>query len=330
MIPDIHAQISTRFWNCRKPLILSHIRPDGDAIGSLVALGQAFKSADKEPQMVLEDGLPAKYRFIEGSQGVTSKIKEEYDLVISLDCSDKNRLGKLGVDLAVDVNIDHHVTNERFATVNLVLPEAPATAAILAEHLPAWGFTVDRVVASALLMGILTDTIGFRTSNVKPETLRQAANLMEKGANLSEVFLHALVSQSFPASLLWGKALSRLTKENGLVWTVITLADRQEAGYSGRDDADLTNVLSAIEGSDMALLFNEQNGGKVKVSWRSNPPYDVSRVAQHFGGGGHPPASGAELEGSLEEVVDKILKFTKDYMKDLHSKGETRNGQSEK
>lgn len=326
MHPEIQAVIIQRLRECQKPLILSHIRPDGDAIGSLIGLGLALKKAGKFPQLVLEDGLPSKYRFLAGSELVSSKIKADHDLVITLDCSDLERLGDLGKKLAVDINIDHHITNENFAVINLVVPEVPATAEILAEQLVNWGYELDEASASALLLGILTDTIGFRTSNVRPQTLRQAASLMDVGANLPEIYMHALVSQSFPASLLWGKALSRLVRENGLVWTVITLKDRKEAGYTGRDDADLTNVLSAIEDSDVAILFNEQNGGKVKVSWRSNPPYDVSRIAQHFGGGGHPPASGAEMEGSLEEVETAILKFTKQFMKDMHSKGETANG----
>jgi phosphoesterase RecJ-like protein len=322
MNPEIRSTIASLLNSCQKPLILSHIRPDGDAIGSIIGLGLALKNSGKTPQMVLEDGLPSKYRFIQGSEMVTSKIKSEYDLAITLDCSDQNRLGELGQGLKVDINIDHHVTNEKFAKYNLIEPDFPATAEILCENLPAWGFEIDIDIANALLMGILTDTIGFRTSNVTPETLRRSAQLMEIGADLAEIYLHSLVTQSFPASLLWGKALSRLVKENGLVWTMITLDDRKEAKYSGRDDADLTNILSSIEGSDMAILFNEQNDGKVKISWRSNPPYNVSWVAQQFGGGGHPPASGAEVKGSLEEVVNKILEFTKQYMKDFHSKGE--------
>jgi len=271
MNPEIQAEIIKRLQECRKPLILSHIRPDGDAIGSLLGLGLALNKAGKLPQLVLEDGLPSKYRFLAGSGLVSSKIKDDYDLVITLDCSDQQRIGDLGKDLSIDINIDHHITNERFATVNLVMPDVPATAEILAEHLEDWGYELDVESASALLMGILTDTIGFRTSNVRSQTLRQAARLMDNGADLPEIYMQALVSQSFPASLLWGKALSRLVRENGLVWTVITLKDREEAGYSGRDDADLTNVLSSIEGCDVAILFNEQNGGKVKVSWRSNP-----------------------------------------------------------
>src|SRR4030042_1534078 len=114
--------------------------------------------------------------------------------------------------------------------------------------------------------------------------------------------------------LIWGFALSRLVRENGLVWTVITLDDRKKAKYIGRDDADLTNILSAIEGSDVSLVFNEQNSGKVKVRWRANAPYDVSKIAQQFGGGGHPQASGAEFEGALEEVENKVISKTKQYM----------------
>lgn len=328
-MPDsIQGEIGKLLCACKKPLLLSHIRPDGDAIGSIIGMGLVLKKAGKQPLLVLEDGLPSKYRFIAGSELVANQIKGDYDLVIALDCSDKGRIGEIGKELPVNINIDHHITNEKFAQVNLVLPEAPATAEILAAHLPEWGFELDAPSASALLMGIVTDTIGFRTSTVKPSTLRRAAELMERGANLSEIYLHALVTQSFPTSLLWGRALSHLVKENGLVWTAITLDDRKEVGYSGRDDADITNLLSAIEGADIAILFNEQNGGRVKVSWRSNPPYDVSWIAQQFGGGGHPLASGADIEGMLEDVKKRVLDVTRQYMKNMHLniKGDKANG----
>ena len=315
-------QIQEKLRNSKSPLILSHMRPDGDAIGSIVGLGLVLKNAGKTPCLVLEDGLPAKYRFLKGSELVVKKPAESNDLTLVLDCSDLRRLGDSFSGLTVDINIDHHITNENFGGVNFVLPEYPATCAILAEYLPVWCYPLDQDASSALLMGILTDTIGFRTANVTPETIRQSAQLMESGASLSDIYNQALVSQSFPASLIWGFALSRLVRENGLVWTAITLDDRKKAKYIGRDDADLTNILSAIEGSDVSLVFNEQNSGKVKVSWRSNAPYDVSKIAQQFGGGGHPQASGAEFEGTLEEVENKVISKTKQYMQDLSSKGD--------
>lgn len=322
----VQKQIQEKLLNSKSPLILSHMRPDGDAIGSIVGLGLLLKNAGKTPCLVLEDGLPAKYRFLKGSELVVKKPTDTYDLTVVLDCSDLRRLGDSFSELTVDINIDHHITNENFGTINFVHPEYPATCAIMSKFLPDWGFPLDLDSSSAFLMGIVTDTIGFRTSNVTPETLRQTALLMESGAALSDIYNQALVSQSFPASLIWGFALSRLVRENGLVWTVITLDDRKKAKYIGRDDADLTNILSAIEGSDVSLVFNEQNSGKVKVSWRSNAPYDVSKIAQHFGGGGHPQASGAEFEGTLEEVENKVISKTKQYMEDLSSKGDQENG----
>jgi phosphoesterase RecJ-like protein len=325
-LDKVLQQIKKSLHKSERPLILSHIRPDGDAIGSLISMGLVLKKAGKFPCLYLEDGLPAKYRFLKGSELIAKKPADTNDLIISVDCSDIRRLGESFSSFPVSINIDHHITNELFGETNLVLPEYPATSAILAEYLPLWGFPLDADASSALLMGILTDTIGFRTSNVTPTILRQAAQLMDKGADLSGIYSRTLTAQSFPASLLWGMALSRLVRENGLVWTVITLEDRKKAGYAGRDDADLTNILSSIEGSDVSVLFNEENGGKVKVSWRSNEPFDVTKIAKQFGGGGHPPASGAEIEGILEEVEKIVLSKTKQYMQDLYSKGVQKNG----
>ena len=314
---SVVEEIRKRIAQSRRPLIASHVRPDGDAIGSVIALGLVLKEAGKSPVMVLEDGVPAKYKFLKGSEGVINRPDEPFDLAIAVDSADRDRLGEHFQDISIDINIDHHITNDRFAGINLVRPEKAATAAILAETLPEMGFEIQKDAASALMMGIITDTIGFRTSNTGPNELRIAAELMEKGAKLSDIYYHTLVSQSFASLQLWGNALARLEREDGLVWTTITLEDRQRAGYSGRDDADLTNILSAVEGGEISVLFNEQNDGKVKISWRSSSEADISKIAQQFGGGGHPPAAGAELEGELEEVQEIILDRTRQYLKSL-------------
>lgn len=303
-----------------QPLILAHIRPDGDAIASVLGLGLALQNAGKKVQMVLVDAVPAKFKFMPGSELIQTQAEAGYDLAIAVDCSDQQRIGETFADLKFDINIDHHITNDQFARQNLVLPEQPATAAVLAQFLPEWGFPITPEIASVLLTGILTDTIGFRTSNVSAGTMRLAANLIENGANLTDLYEKALVSQSYSASQLWGFALSRLEKKGRLAWTSITLEDRKKAGYAGRDDADLTNVLSAIEEIDVSILFNEQNNRKIKVSWRSNPNIDVSKIAQRFGGGGHPPAAGAEINGNLEEVQNMVIEFTDSVLK--KSKGE--------
>ena len=315
-------EIRSLLHSCSQPLILAHIRPDGDAIASVLGMGLAMQAAGKKIQMVLADGISAKFKFLKGSDLIRTHIEPGYDLVIALDCSDQKRMGDDFAELKVDINIDHHITNDHFARYNLVLPEQPATAAVLTQFLPEWGFPITSEMADVLLTGILTDTIGFRTSNVSAGTLRLAANLMENGANLTDLYEKALVSQTFSASQLWGFALSRLEKKGRLAWTSITLEDRKNAGYTGRDDADLTNILSAIENIDVSVLFNEQKDCKIKVSWRSNATVNVSVIAQSFGGGGHPPASGAEINGSLQEVQRMVLEVTDSFLQQNKSKGE--------
>jgi bifunctional oligoribonuclease and PAP phosphatase NrnA len=311
---QIHTKIQCLLTRSDTPLILSHIRPDGDAIGSIIGLSLALQKAGKKPRMVLTDGLPRKFRFLTGAEQISRKIKGNYDLVVTLDCADKKRVGSPTELPDVHINIDHHITNELYAETNLVIPEQPATTAILAEYLPLWGFTIDKDVANALLMGMITDSIGFSTSNVTPRFLHLAADLMEKGADLPSLYHQALTAQSLPASIIWGNALSRIKSEGNLAWTTITLKDRTNAAYQGRDDADLTNHLSLLEKIDIAVLFNEQKDGKVKVSWRSNAKFDVSKIAMRFDGGGHPPAAGAEITGGLETVMELVLGKTKEFM----------------
>jgi bifunctional oligoribonuclease and PAP phosphatase NrnA len=197
-----------------------------------------------------------------------------------------------------------------FARLNLVMPESVATCAILADFLPVWGFKIDPDIANALLTGVVSDTIGFRTSNVTAHTLHLAGNLVESGADLPDLYNQALVRRSYEAALYWAQGLSHLQRKDRIIWTSLTLEDRLKAGYTGNDDADLINMLSTVDDMDISVIFVEQKEGRVKVSWRAQPGVDVSQVAFQFGGGGHPAASGAEIQGSLEEVQEKVLLVT--------------------
>jgi len=309
---DTIRAIGRSLREAQRVLVVSHVRPDGDAVGSLLGLGLALEQASKEVQMVLADGVPSSFRGLEGARRVLRKPQGSFDLIALVDCADLTRVGGALEGLPPpDINIDHHVTNLNFAKLNLVAPEEVATSAILAEHLPGWGFELSRAVASALLTGIVSDTLGFRTSNMTPKALRLAAILMERGANLPELYNRALSRRSFQAARYWGEGLSRLQRDGRMVWTTLTLDDRQRADYSGNDDADLVNVLSAIDDHDIAVIFIEQNDNKVKVSWRSVPGYDVSKLAIKFGGGGHPAAAGAEIPGRLEDVQREVLNATR-------------------
>ncbi len=300
-----------RFGAAQRVLLVTHARPDGDAVGSLVGLGLALQQGGRQVQMVIEDGVPSEFRLMEGSDQVLRRPEGQFDLIGLVDCSDVERTGKVLIDWpAPDVNIDHHCTNMDYARVNLVDLQAVATAEIVADLIPVLDLKFTKPVAAALLTGLVTDTIGFRTSNVTPKALRLAAELMETGVDLSELYRRTLINRSFAAVRLWGAGLTKVERLGRLVWTSLTRLDREAVHYPGRDDADLINILAAIEDTDISIVFVEQSNGSIKVSWRAQPGFDVSKVALSFGGGGHAAASGAEISGSLTEVQAAVLEQT--------------------
>ena len=314
---ELNEAIKSRLEAAHSILIASHVRPDGDAIGSLLGLGLALENSGKTVQMVLADGVSSSFRHLEGAQRIKTKIDGAFDTFITVDCADFRRTGKPFESLSQpDINIDHHITNERFGKLNLVEGQEVATSAILTNYLPVWGFEITQPVAAALLTGIVTDTLGFRTSNMTPEAMRQTALLMETGVNMPDLYMRSLVRRSYDAARYWGAGLSNLDRKDGMVWGTLTLANRKTAGYSGNDDADLINIVSAIDGFKVGMIFVEQTKNRVKISWRAlEPGIDVSPVASHFGGGGHAAAAGADVEGTLEDVKKQAIETTKQMLR---------------
>lgn len=310
---DLHAEIKKRFQSAARILIVSHVRPDGDAIGSTLALGLALMNAGRQVQMVLADGVPPGFSHLPGSEFITSKADGEFDLIVTVDCSDLKRVGNVLQGYPPpDLVIDHHLTTESFGTLMLVEPQAVATASILTRCMPLWGLTITPEIAANLITGLVTDTLGFRTANTTPEALRQAADLLELGVDMSTLYYHSLVRRTFAGVKYWGAGLSSLQRANGIIWVTLTLAERDASGYTGNDDADLINVVSSIDEADIAIIFVEQSSHHTKVSWRGLKTHlDVSRVARQFNGGGHKAAAGAEIEGPLAEVQEKVLAATR-------------------
>jgi phosphoesterase RecJ-like protein len=296
----------------QRVLVISHIRPDGDAVGSLIGFGLSLQDCGKDVQMVLSDGLPEIFRHIPGSEQVHKKVDGEFEMIVVVDCSDRSRAGDAlnGIPLP-DVNIDHHPTNTGFGRYNLIDESAVATAEMLAQYLPEFGFPISKQVADALLFGMITDTLGFRTTNMTPRAMKTAALLMEAGADLPGLYQKGLLTRSYAAARYWGAGLSNLERDGRIIWATLSLEDRSAVSYPGRDDADLINFLSTIDDIDVVVMFIEQHKGQVKVSWRATPAYDISQVAIQFGGGGHKAASGATIEGDLQEVQSKVISTTK-------------------
>jgi phosphoesterase RecJ-like protein len=300
----------------RKVLIITHQRPDGDAIGSLLAIGLPLITVGKNVQLVIKDGVPENFQFLAGTELVQKNPVGQFDYLIVVDSAEIERTNTdiSGYGLP-DLNIDHHKTNTNFAKINLVINDAVATAEILARYLPQFGLPITKPVADALLVGIVTDTIGFRTTNVNPDVLRLVADLMVLGGDLNGIYYKTIVDQSLSSARYWGAGLSKIQMEDGLVWTTLTLRERKAAGYAARDDADLVKILSAINGAKIALILTEQEAGYVKISWRlcgsEDTELDVSDIAQKFGGGGHKAAAGADVKGEINEVLQKALEETK-------------------
>lgn len=313
---QLTGEIKDRLAIAKKIVIASHVRPDGDAIGSLLGLGLALRDAGKSVQMILVDGVSSSFKYLEGSDLIQKEPGGDHDTFITVDCADFKRTGKAFENFSQpDINIDHHVTNENFGKLNLIEANEVATAAILTKHLPEWRLKITQPIAAALLTGIITDTLGFRTPNTTPEALRQAAALMETGVDMPEIYMRTLVRKTYPAAKYWGAGLSSLQSKHGIVWGTLTLADRKSAGYGGNDDADLINMISAIDDNKVGMVFVEQKDNHVKISWRAlKPGVDVSPVAQFFKGGGHAAAAGADLQGSLSEVEKVALKKTRELL----------------
>ena len=309
-------QASQLIRAARRPLLICHIGPDGDAIGSLTGLGLALRRLGLKPIMACADPTPERFRFIPGIEAVVQQVSESFDLVISLDASDLKRLGHFSQMPSLGavplLNIDHHLTNLHFGTVNLVDSRASSTAEVVLELLKHMEVAIDPEIATCLLTGIVTDTRGFRTSNVTIQVMEAALRLMKAGASLPYITHHGLNRRSTSVILLWRAALTRLQIEDRLIWTSIPVEMRRGLGYAGNGDAGLVSFLVSADDADVAAVFVEGDDGRVDVGLRAVPGFDVARVALELGGGGHALAAGCTLPGPLEKAEARMLEALRD------------------
>jgi phosphoesterase RecJ-like protein len=299
--------------NASSIVIITHARPDGDAIASLLALDLSLNEIGKHASAVLLDDVPPRFKSLPGAQRIRTTVPDGRDLLIAVDCADLKRISLPDDDMPemVDINIDHHPTNSNFGHVNLVDPKAASTTQVLYDLMPELNLPNTRAIASNLMAGLVTDTIGFRTENVSPKVFKMAADLLELGVPLAEIYEKSLTQQSYASVRYWGTGLSRLNRDDAILWTSLFIDDRVSVGYRGKDDGDLTNLLSAIEGVDVSIIFIEQPDGKVKISFRSRKNVNVANLAGQFGGGGHAAAAGAMLEGGMGEIIERVLAATR-------------------
>ena len=294
-----------------KLFLIAHTDPDGDTVGSALALARALRKMGKECTLACSDPIPDLLSFLPGVEEFGTHQITDHDLIVAVDASDPGRLGQtykhvLDMDLPV-LNIDHHITNTGFGTVNLVRSEAAATAEIIFDLLRAWKVDLDQLLATYLLTGMVTDTHSFSTSNTTPRALEISSRLVADGASLIDINEHYYKRKGVQTLRLWGQMLNRMQLDGRLVWSVNTLEMREGCNADSDDGDGIVNLLASVREAVAAIVFRENDSNQIEISIRSRPGVDISPVAVHFGGGGHPQAAGAVVNGTLEEVVPCVL-----------------------
>lgn len=294
-------------------VILTHEAPDGDAIGSTLAMKVALKQLGKETDVVIRE-FPKVFDFLPGRKEIKLDTNiEKYDLAISLDCADLKRLdGNEYFEKAKQtIVIDHHGSNKMYGDFNFVNPVAPACCQILIGMFEYFNIKIDKELGTCILTGIITDTGGFRYSGVTPETFEFTADLLARGVNVSDIYKRVLETKTKPNFELMKRITDRMEfLENGKVtFTYITNQDLKEVNAGVGDHEGLVEIGRDIEGVEVSIFIRqkEDNGNFYKVSMRSNEYVNVSDVCFRFGGGGHEKAAGALIQGEIKEVKQKIL-----------------------
>lgn len=301
-------------------IILTHESPDGDAIGSSLALYIALSSSGKKVDLVIPE-YPKTFTFLPQTDKIlTQGTKEKYDLAIAVDCATIQRLngfGKYFEDAKFKISIDHHSKNTMFGDLNYVDPASPACAQILIGMFNYFAIPVTKEIGTCLLTGIITDTGGFKYQNTTKETFEFAAGLLEKGVNVSDIYRRVLEVKTKTSFEITKLATDRIAflEEGRIAFTYTTNADKEELNLQTGDTEGIVEVGRAVEGVEVSIYLKENDKGGYKASLRSNNEVNVSEICLLFGGGGHIRAAGCEMQGSLEQCREKILNKVKLYLK---------------
>ena len=297
--------------NASRILLITHIAPDGDAIGGLLGLGRALRRAGKQVTVSCSDSIPTRFAYLPGYADIVSQADGPFDLVVTLDCGDLKRVGRIyRADEWRDIpllNIDHHVTNTRFGTHHWVDASYVATSEIVLDLCDRLGLPVDVDIATCLLYGIIGDTLALRTDNVTSALLAKVMRLMQSGAPLADIIDQEFNRRPFNLLRAWQRALSTLRLQEGVVWVVLSQQARHEVGWPDTDLQGLANFLLSVEEANLSAVLAEKDDGQVEASLRARPSFDVSAVAVALGGGGHPQASGCIMDGPLDTVVERVV-----------------------
>ena len=294
-------------------IVTSHARPDGDAIGSSLAMAEVLDQLGCTCDVFLADTAPAIYKTLPNLDRIcftdSAAIPDEAKLApaILLECDSIARTGLMGLEGRMLINIDHHASGRNFGAINWIDPSACAVAAMVYRIAIAAGVEITRSMAVCLYTSILSDTGAFTYPNTTPESFAIAHDLTQRGASASQIARDLYFTNPLSKVRLLGHALAALKISGKLAWSWVTLADLARSQASVEDCEGIVGNLIAIEGVDAAFFLREQPDGSFRISIRSKGNVNVARVAEMFNGGGHINASGCTLPGPLDSAVERLL-----------------------
>ena len=328
--PDASAELFRRLLEAKSVLLPTHQNTDADGLGSALALVHVLQARGIEATALVSDGqMPKSLAFLPGIETVAVYGVDPlpaYDLICMVDCSDRKRLGAFYADDPKRVsghipmlNIDHHVTNDQFGVINIVVPTASSTAEVVARLMHHWHVDYTTEIAQCLLAGIWGDTLGLRTDSTTPRTMRTAADLIDAGAAPAAITDALFNFKPVSTVCLWEHALREVQWTGALIWTEITKRTLTACKAEPAEAEGIVNFLTGTDGSRAGAILHETDTGW-RVSLRSLlSNVDVAAIAAEFGGGGHPRAAGCQLTGGesekrafLDRVAERIASISRE------------------
>jgi len=289
-------------------VVTSHARPDGDGIGSALACGQILRVMGKDAEVVLYDGVPRIYQNLPfANRAIRAESVPSNDAVILLECDSTQRAALVGLDQCFLINIDHHASGRNFGHINWIDPSVMATAELVYHLARLACVPVDRDIATCLYTALMTDTGSFMFEGTNEHTFTVARELVLAGADPAQCARHIYFGHSTAKMRLLGAALSNLHREGPLAWIWVTQEQMERFGAREEDCEGLVNYALSMADVQVAIFFRELPDRRYRISLRSKGAVNVSKVAEHFGGGGHKCASGCSLEGPLAVAVSRVV-----------------------
>ncbi|MBO5480466.1 MAG: bifunctional oligoribonuclease/PAP phosphatase NrnA [Clostridia bacterium] len=316
--------IAGRIRHAKSVAIFTHMRPDGDALGSALAIGRALDFLQVQNEVCVETELPSNLAFLQGIDKVKKAPSKPYDMLVCVDCSDVQRLGALSDEFLSatrknieTVNIDHHVSNTRFAKMNFVRT-CSANCMNVFALITYMGTPLDKITAEYLLTGLLTDSGNFSHDDVTEETFTLAARLTKAGADIRTLQYELFKKQPRARAELHAMAMSgmRYAHNNRFAFAVVTRVMLAKCGADANLTEGFVDFPLSIDGVEVAATLLEVKFRQYKVSLRSKQYADVNKIAGVYGGGGHVRAAGCMLFGDLEDVIDKLTFTVSQYLND--------------